>query len=49
MTIQEFGLKVLALTIFFPVMSIGFEVIGEQRNTNIKTFYYILFYKKDLT
>lgn len=33
MTIQEFGLTVLALTIFFPVMSIGFEVIGEQRIT----------------
>lgn len=31
MTIQEFGLRVLALTIFSPVMSIGFEVIGEQR------------------
>lgn len=35
MTIQEFGLTVLALTIFFPVMSIGFEVIGEQRITRI--------------
>ena len=35
MTIQEFGLKVLVLTIFFPVMSIGFEVIGEQRITRI--------------
>lgn len=35
MTIQEFGLRVLALTIFFPVMSIGFEVIGEKRITKI--------------
>lgn len=35
MTIQEFGLTVLALTIFSPVMSIGFEVIGEQRITRI--------------
>ena len=35
MTIQEFGLTVLALTIFFPVMSIGFEVIREQRITRI--------------
>lgn len=35
MTIQEFGLRVLALTIFFSVMSIGFEVIGEQRITKI--------------
>lgn len=35
MTIQEFGLTVLVLTIFFPVMSIGFEVIGEQRITRI--------------
>lgn len=35
MTIQEFGLTVLALTIFFSVMSIGFEVIGEQRITRI--------------
>ena len=30
MTIQEFGLRVLAMTICFPVMSIGFEIIGEQ-------------------
>lgn len=35
MTIQKFGLIVLALTILFPVMSIGFEVIGEQRITRI--------------
>lgn len=35
MTLQEFGLRVLAMTICFPVMSIGFEVIGEQRITRI--------------
>lgn len=35
MTIQKFGLIVLASTILFPVMSIGFEVIGEQRITKI--------------
>lgn len=42
MTIQEFGLKVLALTIFFPVMSIGFEVIGEQRITQILKHFHAL-------
>ena len=35
MTIQEFGLRVLAMTICFPVMFMGFEIIGEQRITRI--------------
>lgn len=42
MTIQEFGLRVLALTICFPVMSIGFEIIGEQRITKILKHFIIL-------
>ena len=31
MTIQEFGLIVLASTILFPMMFIGFEIAGKRR------------------
>lgn len=35
MTIQEFGLTVLASTILFPMMFIGLEIAGKRRITRI--------------
>lgn len=35
MTIQEFGLTVLASTILFPMMFIGFEIAGKRRITKL--------------
>ena len=35
MTIQEFGLTVLASTILFPMMFIGFEIARKRKITRI--------------